>query len=63
MTDSDIYIGNSFSITRIGGDWAIWRFSGGDGDREQIILTDEAMNELADYFADCFAEDSGRVAP
>jgi hypothetical protein len=54
---SDKYHGNSFSIDHVGGDWTIWRFSDDDGNREQIILTDEAMDELRDYFAAYYDED------
>lgn len=48
----DIYSGNFFSIARVGDEWAIWRYNDEDGEREQIILTSEGMDELADWFVE-----------
>lgn len=59
----DIYSGNSFSIEQVGGDWAIWRYCGHDGERERVILDTEGMDELRDYFAENYAEDRGMVLP
>lgn len=55
--DEEIYSGNMFSIDHAGGDWAIWRYDDDDGGREQIILTQDAMDELRDYFVQCYMED------
>lgn len=53
----DVYGGNFLSIAHVGGDWSIWRICDDDGNREEIILTDGAMDELRDYFAEHYAED------
>lgn len=52
-----MYCGDAFNVDRVADDWTIYRFSGGDEDREQIILTTEAMDELRDYFTLYYAED------
>lgn len=55
--NEEIYSGNTFSIDQAGSDWAIWRYDDDDGGREQIILTRDGMDELRDYFVQCYTED------
>ena len=59
--DSDIYLDSFFNVAREGNDWAIWRITNDDGDRETLILTTEAMDQLRDYFNDFYAEDRAQA--
>lgn len=61
MAVGTLYHGNGFDVDRHGSDWTIWRIADDDGNREQIILTQDAMDELRDYFADCYPEDRAAV--
>lgn len=57
------YLGNHFNVERAGDDWAIYRFYGTieSGDRETLILTTDAMDELCDYFSKFYAEDRSEI--
>ena len=60
----DAYHGDSFNIALEKGRWErwiIWRISDDEGNREQIVLSQKGMDELADYFAKFYAED--KAAP
>ena len=52
-----VYVGNSFNVDHEGDDWSVWRLSDDNGNRQEIILTTDAMDELRDYFAEYYAED------
>lgn len=53
----DVLLGGYFNIERDGDDWTIWRITNDDGDRETLRLSQYAMDDLRDYFADFYAED------
>lgn len=58
MSDEhSIYYGNSFNVDNAGAEWSIWRISGNDGSEERLILTLDAMDELATYFREYYADD------
>lgn len=57
----DIFLGGHFNIERAGGEWTIWLICDDEGNREQIILTQSAMDDLADYFADFYASDRAKA--
>ncbi len=52
----EVYEGNCFSVKRVGSAWTIWRHRG-DDTTEEIVLDEEGMEELRDYFADYYARD------
>lgn len=52
----DVYEGNSFNVKHVGDGWVIWRHRGEDS-FEEVTLDTDGMDELRDYFAECWAED------